>query len=184
MKIYAIQNSGVEHNELLGFYLSKELAEKDMDFIAKHDVTRSRTWQERWIKIGECWYEQHRSKRYKKKWPKWDSPRRTKKNGWIHGRMYVATYDIREFSLAELMSAAREWQRGDNPIYCSLHSRLKMAPKYLSYPAHGVGLKCIDRSCDQTIDANNPILGIIHATYISNRTQAAEARRLRSVRKA
>lgn len=180
MKLYVIQNSGVEHNELLGFYTNKKLAEQDMEFIAKNDVYKGTTHQERWVKVGDCWYEQYRSRRGRKKYPAWPSVRSTKKAGWIHGTMYIGTYEIRDYPLSELMSAVRAWQRGDNAIKCQ--NKHKMSPKYLSYPSKGIGLKCT--KCGHYINADNPILGIIHATYLRNRAQATEARRLRSVRKA
>jgi hypothetical protein len=186
MKLYVIQNSGVEHNELLGFYTDKKLAERDMDFIGENDVfnVSGGSFQERWVKIGDCWYEQHRSRRGRKKFPPWESVRKTKKSGWIHGTMYVATYEIRDYSLSEMMAAVRAWQRDDNPIRCPENTNHKMVAKYLSYPAKGIGLKCTDRNCNHHVDANNPILGIIHASFLRDRAQATEARRLRSVRKA
>ena len=184
MKVYTIQNSGVEHNEMLGFYTDKKLAERDMAFIAKHDYMKGRTFQQRWVKMGDCYYEQSRSSRGRKGYPPWESVRSAKKSGWIHGTMYVATYEIRDWSLTEMMSAVREWQKGDNPIKCSVNRRHKMNAMYLSYPAKGVGLKCTDRNCNHRIDAHNPILGIIHATFLRNRAQATEARRVRPVRKA
>lgn len=184
MKLYVIQNSGVEHNELLGFYTDKKMAERDMDFIGSHAGYNGSTFQERWVKSGECWYEQHRSRRGRKKYPAWPSIRSAKKAGWIFGTMYVATYEIRNYPLDELMSAVRAWQKGDNAIRCSENPKHKMVAKYLSYPAKGIGLKCTDRDCNHHINADNPILGIIHATFLRNRAQATEARRLRSVRKA
>jgi hypothetical protein len=176
VKIYVIQNSGVEHNELLGFYTNKKLAIKDMDFIAKNDFWNGGTFQQRWVKCGKCWYEQSRSRCGRKKFPAWESPRSAKKHGWIHGTMHVAEYTVRDHSLDEMMRAIRAWQRrGDvHQLTCGNDSNHPaLVPHYFKYPVKGVGLKCKHKGCDWKQTADHCILGLVHASFLRNRPQTA-----------
>lgn len=176
MKIYVIQNSGVEHNELLGFYTSKKLAEQDMNFIAKNDFFNSRTHQERWVKCGKGWFKQFRSRYGRNKFPAWGTSRSAKKSGWIFGSMYVAEYVTHDYSLDEMTHAIRAWQKRSDvhQLTCGNDSsHPALVPCYLTYPVKGVGLKCSHKDCDWKQTADHPVLGLVHASYIRNRPQTS-----------
>lgn len=187
MKIYIVQNTGVEHNEIIGIYISKKIAYRDLDFIGQQEnksVICDKTFQERWVKIGRCWYHQTRHRSKNEKWPEWCN---IKAHGRLTGTLHVVEYTVQDHELQEVVDAVKQWQkRGDvHQLTCGKDSNHPpLIPYYCTYPIKGIGLKCKQKDCDWKQSPDHPILGLIHASYIRNGSPPPKTGRLRPVRKA
>lgn len=173
MKIFALVNAGVEHHSILGLYTSKEMAEKDMEFVAAHEqatVCGDDTYQERWTKVGEIWYNQTRHRYDDKPWPEWTDFDPT--IHWAGDHILIEEYEAKDRSYQDKIDAVNAWQTNSqvHPLTCGTDSTHPPLVPQWRYYHRDIGLVCTHPDCNY---AENFVPEIIYASYFSNRPQTS-----------
>lgn len=171
MKVYLIVLRGYDTHALMGIYNSRELAEKDLDFIGENENRRlacDERFQERWIKIEDQWHNQSRHKHTEDPWPSWEE------SDHIHtgDKISVEEHDVRDHSHQAKIDAVNAWQNNGmvHQLTCGVdsnHPNLK--PELVNFN-YDIGLVCLHPDCSYT---QTFVPEVVYASYLSNRPQTS-----------
>ncbi len=176
MKTYILIQDSYHETSIIRCYASREEAFKDADLIASHERVRvlgDDTFHERWIKIGDVWYNQCQHT-FEREEVQWRDPVEHHS-----GRLYVCEYDMLEMPFYEKFNAIQHWQQSKNihPLTCGFDPYHPiLVPRFSCLNQH-VELICPfedsegDR-CAWVQAPDHPVFNIIYAKYISDRTSA------------
>lgn len=181
MKIFLLVNCGVEHHSVLGVYTSKEVAQKDMKFIVDEEIEKAisdDTFQERWVKIKDVWYNQVRWKSSHEQWGQW--PQHDPDEDWTGDRIRIEEHEAGGLTLQECVDAVNAWQSNSmvHPLTCGNDSSHPDLVPYYDFCWPGIGLECThkideDTWCGWRQRPDHPVLELVYATYLSNRPSAS-----------
>lgn len=181
MKIYILVNCGVEHTSILGVYIDKNRAEQDMAFVAAEEIKKAcgdDTFQERWVKIEDVWYNQTRRKSQDEVWGEW--PKHDPKRYWFGDKIRIRECDAIDLTLQERVDAINAWQSNNqvHPLTCGNDSSHPHLNPYYDFSWPGVGIQCVHKLdantwCGWQQKPNHPILEIIYASFLSNRASSS-----------
>ena len=174
MKAYVLVETSYGETFVNRCYATKEDALKDADFIISQErPLGDDTFRERWIKVGETWYNQCQHASEPNVWPEWADPTEH-----YSGRLYVQEYDMNELSLCEKFAAVQHWQSCGtiHPLTCGIDSSHPVLVPNLGMMNKEIEIICPfedteGNGCQWHQKYDHPVFNIIYAKYISDRSQ-------------
>lgn len=181
MKLFVIEEFGVEHHVVLGIYTDRILAEKDFQFYLDDRISDCKKFSDseyrtRFVKYGDFHYGEQCQFAGEAGFQEWVESGWAEEHGSsLHKNLVLKEVETREdLSLQDKINKINAWQQNSmvHQLTCGKDSSHPALEPFLYYYNNDIGIRCTQEECGWEQNSDHSIFKIIYNANSSKRPQA------------